>query len=348
MASYSDVAARNSEKLPVFHMDARIPPVARKTTVRFEFESMPDIKKFLKAVVVDFPEEQIKCVQSLPGNRLDLTLRHEESVTEILYNGVTFEGRVIKPRPLGFRITYAYVQYLPTEMASQDIGEYMESYGRVVEVKRQRYDGTSIETGTRIVVMEVLSRIPSFTYIGGYRAKIWHRGQIQTCARCDETGHFAKDCPENTRRTLFHDKENEDITEKDITEATKDTDSESDDTIIEKVQEDTPDPTCSTTETQIDPDTLPFSPESEESGEETDSSGSESDEGEEQEQDNNPPDESTNTTTNTEQESSTQPDAALDPELETRAGKRPPSSPVKFPPKKLKKKPKTRSNKHSK
>lgn len=191
MASYSAVTAQN---LPPSDVSSpRL--VNRQKTVRFKFEVLPDKQDFLGAVLALLDPQHVKCVQTLPGARVDLTLRHDDNVTDIIHTGIELLGETWYPKPLGFRTTYAYVQYLPSEMTSVQVGEAMERFGRVFSVKRQLYEGTTIETGTRIVSLEVTSRIPSYVYIGSYRAKIWHRGQVQTCAKCQSTEHFAKDCP---------------------------------------------------------------------------------------------------------------------------------------------------------
>ena len=281
--SYSSVAAKNSETLPSQHLDARLPPVARKTTVRFDFEVMPDKKEFLAAVVDVVEPEFVKCIQTLPGGRVDLTLRHDECVLDILNSGIQLNGSIVKPRALGFRTTYVYIQYLPTELSSTPVGDFMERFGRVIEVKRQLYEGTQIETGTRIAVLEVREHIPSFLYIGGYRAKLWHKGQIQTCAVCGEMSHFAKDCPKRRER-----QERVDSTEAQPTTTSAPEIAEASPEQAEQVQ-----PTDETKEqheekptTEIDPDLLPsYESCSEGSGHESTDSSDDTD----LEQDNFPP-----------------------------------------------------------
>ena len=196
MASYSAVTAQNIPVSPGIQSGVSS-TVNRKKTVRFKFDPLPDKKDFLRAVLNVLDHEHVKCIQTLPGGRVDLTVRHDDNVADILHSGIDLHGETWFPKPLGFDTTYAYVQYLPSEMSSVQVGEAMTRYGRVFSVKRQLYDGTTIETGTRIVSLEVTSPIPSYVFLGGYRAKIWHRGQVQTCAKCSATDHFARDCPRN-------------------------------------------------------------------------------------------------------------------------------------------------------
>ena len=193
MASYSDVAAKNIPRR--LDISSGYNQVSRTKTVRFRFEVLPDKKDFLEAVLQVLQHEHVKTIQTLPGGRVDLTVRHDDNVTDIVHCGIDLNGETWFPKPLGFRTTYAYVQYLPSEMPSVQVCEAMSRYGKVLSVKRQLYEGTMIETGTRIVSLEVTSPIPSYVFFAGYKAKIWHRGQVQTCAKCHSPDHFVKDCP---------------------------------------------------------------------------------------------------------------------------------------------------------
>lgn len=324
MASYSEVASRNSEKLAEFHLAGRRPPVARKTTVRFDFGSgiAPEKKQLIKACADVVPESHIKCIQTLPGNRVDLTLRNEDSVTDIICSGIALNGNVIKPRALGFRTTYVYIQYLPSEMPSQDIGEFMEQYGRVLDFKRQMYDGTSIETGTRIAVMEVLEHIPSFHYIGGYRAKIWHRGQVQTCAFCGDFNHFVKDCPKKAERDDRPQRDDDD-SERTVTPEEMNTETSED-----RTEQPTEQPSTGEAEESepLDPDVLPdygSGPESE--GETSSSEYSEESDDEEDDKEPDPEpstEQSTDSTQANQDQQQTTTDVAVDKDLDKRPVKR--------------------------
>jgi hypothetical protein len=51
--------------------------LTRRTTVRFSFETTPEKKVFIRAVCNDLPKDVIKCIQSLPNGKIDITLRNE-------------------------------------------------------------------------------------------------------------------------------------------------------------------------------------------------------------------------------------------------------------------------------
>ena len=129
MASYSAVAAKNIENFPSFFQSRQPSPVARKTTVRFSFDTIPFRKDFIDAVADLVVQDQIKCVQTLPGGRVDLTLRTEDSVDTILREGIYLDGELVKPRPLGVKLTSVYVHYLPSEMPNDFVEAILESFG---------------------------------------------------------------------------------------------------------------------------------------------------------------------------------------------------------------------------
>ena len=153
-------------------------------------------------------EKSVKCIQTLPGNRIDLIMRNDEAVVKLLQDGIKIDGARVRPKPLGFRTTWVYVHYLPSEMKIEEVEREMGLFGRVIEVKRQVQEATNIENGSRVAVMEINREIPSFISVGVYRARVWHIGQTSTCGYCGEKLHFKKDCPKRLERL---EKEREDF-----------------------------------------------------------------------------------------------------------------------------------------
>ena len=190
MASYSEMASRWGAK--AFSQ----PALDRTKTVRFHFnEHMPESSDFRTALFKIVASENIKGIQSLPRNKVDVTLEYDDDVTDLLYRGLTLNGKSIQPRAIGFPVSLVYVRYLPLELSSDRVDETLCEYGRVINIERQMYKDTAIQTGTRVITMEIKRSIPSFLPIDGFRAKLWHRDQVQTCAACASPEHFIKDCP---------------------------------------------------------------------------------------------------------------------------------------------------------
>ena len=80
----------------------------RRTTVRYYFDTMPDKTKFIQSVCNVVPKEGVKCIQSLPGNQVDLTLRSEQYVWTLIHEGLRVEGMKgpLKPKALGVKTTF--------------------------------------------------------------------------------------------------------------------------------------------------------------------------------------------------------------------------------------------------
>ena len=351
MASYSAVAAKNIENFPSFYQSRQPSPVARKTTVRFSFDTIPFRKDFIDAVADLVVQDQIKCVQTLPGGRVDLTLRTEDSVDTILREGIYLDGELVKPRPLGVKLTSVYVHYLPSEMPNDFVEAILESFGRVIEVKRQMIQDTLIETGTRIVTMEVTNKIPSFVHVGSYRARIWHYGQIPTCGRCGGDNHFAKACPNVTsfRETLQREREDHTLHDNNGENTTPEARNEETEQ-QQQHEEQQPMTTQPSDDSPPQPELseLPTSDNEGESSSPEESDESDEDDNEDEQEDGSEPN-TEDTTQATELPPETVPagDAVLDPDLEKRAVKRALlSSPGKTKPKpkrqRSRKKPPTR------
>ena len=89
-------------------------------------------------------------------------MRNDEAVVKLLQDGIKIDGARVRPKPLGFRTTWVYVHYLPSEMKIEEVEREMGLFGRVIEVKRQVQEATNIENGSRVAVMEINREIPLF------------------------------------------------------------------------------------------------------------------------------------------------------------------------------------------
>jgi hypothetical protein len=157
----------------------------------------------------ELPKDSIKCIQTLPNGKIDITLRDEGLARALIADGIRLHGTKVRPQPVGFRTTFVYVHYLPSELSTDFVAKEMAKYGKVINIKRQLHEGTKIENGSRIVNMEITMAVPSFAKIGIYNAKLWHRGQVPTCGFCHMPGHINRNCPERKQVVRIEDKNNE-------------------------------------------------------------------------------------------------------------------------------------------
>ena len=98
----------------------------RRTTVRFHFDldDFPSRSTFIEAVLKVTEEKAVKCIQTLPGNRIDLTVRSDAAVMELLQEGIKVDGTRVRPKPLGFRTTWVYIHYLPSELKNEEVARW--------------------------------------------------------------------------------------------------------------------------------------------------------------------------------------------------------------------------------
>ena len=81
-------------------------------------------------------------------------------------------------------------------MADNYLYDALAPFGRVISVKHltmRRFP--SIKTGTRMVSMSILRRIPGELKVAGFTLSIRYRGQPPTSYACRQLGHTANDCP---------------------------------------------------------------------------------------------------------------------------------------------------------
>ena len=113
-----------------------------------------------------------------------------EDEGSVLIQGV--KCQVIHPAPLGERVV---VYHYPYENDDSQVERALSQFGLVKDVSYQSWVSLNgVHTGTRIVRMDRTTRIPRSIMIGGFRCKIWYRGQPVTCNVCREEGHVATKC----------------------------------------------------------------------------------------------------------------------------------------------------------
>ena len=84
----------------------------------------------------------------------------------------------------------------PFDTPNAPITSALGIYGTIQTVRFQYWTNLpEVATGTRIVRMNLMGRIPRFVMIGRYRCKVWYCGQPIYCDICKESTHIAFNCP---------------------------------------------------------------------------------------------------------------------------------------------------------
>lgn len=88
-----------------------------------------------------------------------------------------------------------FIHDAPFELPDQALKIHLQRYGEVFRITRGRYSTcTHVETGIRYVKMCIDDAIPSFIRFGRRLVRVSYQGQVQTCRRCNQPWHQAKNC----------------------------------------------------------------------------------------------------------------------------------------------------------
>ena len=79
-------------------------------------------------------------------------------------------------------------------MKNEVVSRRIQRYGRVLFSRANKVPGTEILTGTLTFKMLLQSPIPSFIQVGPYCLSVGYDEQPQTCRKCNEVGHMAREC----------------------------------------------------------------------------------------------------------------------------------------------------------
>ena len=123
--------------------------------------------------------------------RVRVTGRTPRAMEEFCHSGLTYNSQALVIRPCK-SAKWVSVSRLSYGIPDEVIRESLSRYGRVIQVKMELY--RSVYIGTRHVLMDISSPIPSRIQIAGHWCHIFYHGKIPTCFMCHQTGHAQKEC----------------------------------------------------------------------------------------------------------------------------------------------------------
>ena len=160
-------------------------------------EGQPKIT--VKGIIDDFSKQLpenfntlLEAFVLLSPRRVRVTCRSPRAMEEFCHSGLSFNSHPITIRPCKTAkwVTLSRLSYGIPEDA---IRETLACYGRVIHVKMDSYRGVYI--GTRNILMDISTPIPSRVRIAGHWCHIFYPGQTPTCFSCHKSGHAQKECP---------------------------------------------------------------------------------------------------------------------------------------------------------
>lgn len=135
------------------------------------------------------------CIQQHANRDYVVTFATTDERDQLLKNGcITANGVQLAINDVGMTYVYISVYYAPFEMKDKVLINRLSQFGKVIEIRRAKIQGTDVFNGLVTVRMSLTRHVPSFIQIGDYSIMIRYPGQPPTCRRCDRPGHIASTC----------------------------------------------------------------------------------------------------------------------------------------------------------
>ena len=136
-------------------------------------------------------------------------------------HGIILKNVLIQCERTNFQNSAVIYVKAPHEMADKVVWNALMQFGTVVNLRRQIHNfDDRAEIGVHsLLIKNIKKPIRSFVRVGDFSLPVRYRGQQKSCKICDQTGHFARDCPSRRRcfvcgsddhHTVWHDRERDD------------------------------------------------------------------------------------------------------------------------------------------
>ena len=92
---------------------------------------------------------------------------------------------------------------LPPEIYEITLRTHLAPYGEIGTVQDEKWSKAyryAVANGIRNVSITLITHIPSYLTVVGYRVLVSYDGQPQTCYGCGDMGHLYQACPKRKTR----------------------------------------------------------------------------------------------------------------------------------------------------
>ena len=170
-----------------------------------QFAAPPEVQDYeiVLALLVSFEENEIECVQPMPGH-VWLVVFTTVALAEEATNGFILKERVIHPTLVARRFVTATVAYVPPDATLSDIQYALEQFAEVISIKELYLrDFPRIRNGKQRVVLRPRDGLPSFFTIKNYKASLFFAGRVSYCPYCEGKDHLGWDCKRKREKRCF-------------------------------------------------------------------------------------------------------------------------------------------------
>lgn len=193
--SYANAAGGTQQQYRICDMGIRMGQVPGREILLNFFEK------------VGINKEQIEGVIKFPNGQIDLTFRERKMVLEADRNMIQMKRQGINLPSHWLYISEnvaVYLSWVPIRMDDKRIEKYFENnHGPIKSIFQQR-DEMGYKNGVRSILVAKKhieeNPIKSYIWIDGARIAVKYKGQTATCAFCEQTGHYARLCPQRTQK----------------------------------------------------------------------------------------------------------------------------------------------------
>ena len=168
----------------------------RPCTAYFSAGYFSDSKEVFEALKnYGFPAQSIQCLQ-----------RHVSGNMLITFTSAEFKEKFVRKVFVQFRegpsvindddqpLTFLNIYDTPHELPDDAIIHRLKKYCSVVSSRLGKIANSEVHNGIRHYHVRILSAIPSYLRFGKFLIRLSHYGQLHTCRRCNQLGHFANEC----------------------------------------------------------------------------------------------------------------------------------------------------------
>ena len=160
---------------------------ARSTSARSVFDA-------LKAA--DITPREIACMQRRMNGEVVITFKSPAAKEKFLrLNSLSVQGDSYAIQDIDRPLTFLTIYDAPFELSELAIINRLAPYCEVLHYRRGRFPfQPGICNGIRHYRVRVIKPIPSFLRFGKLLLFLRHEGQVPTCRRCNQPGHFSNQC----------------------------------------------------------------------------------------------------------------------------------------------------------